>query len=276
MTTDNTRFEQNFDRFFEQFKDAVTVGGTLLEEAEKWTEMLSDDGLRLLWEKLGDEPVFDHDAVTKMIAEGEYKLPVKDMEDDDMDSNFVIWQRGTPRMEVWQWFDERFSEGLVDGTSMDGQRAKVLTSTPAAIAFVEESLRECECEEQSEDEEVLSPDQTLYTAKEARSILAETTDLGEDMNKVIREALDLLIKTKQQEIEHAKFVPKSRPYDAIKDLIEAIQHGVIDPGTVIMYMDGGEVNVEDDNEDGGDILKSHERQVIREFFSLFGIREMKI
>lgn len=247
MTTDNTRFEQNFDRFFEQFKDAVTVGGTLLEEAEKWTEMLSDDGLRLLWEKLGDEPVFDYDAVMKMIEEGEYTLPIEGMTTDDMDSSFVIWERGTPRIEVWQWFDERFSEGLVEGTSMDGQRAKLLTSTPAAIAFVKESLRECDCSSQSEDDKAiedlkygnvesieneydeepeLTPQQTIDLANEAIEALRDSVDMGEDINDIIYDGLQLVIKKSQYEAK--------KPYVTMGDLVEGIQQGFIDPDPALI------------------------------------------
>jgi hypothetical protein len=127
-----------------------------------------------------------------------------------------------------------------------------------------------------DDEDKLSPDQTLYIAKEARSILAETTDLGEDMNGVIEEALDLLISTKEKEIADAAFVPKPQPYTTIKDLIEAVQHGLINPGTIDVYMDAGKVNVMSNEEDEDDIFKSHERQVIREFFALFNIGEMEI
>lgn len=52
---------------------------------------LSQEELSQLWTKLGNIPVND---------------------DETIDELFHIWEAGTPREEVWQWFDQRFEYGL--------------------------------------------------------------------------------------------------------------------------------------------------------------------
>jgi hypothetical protein len=108
-----TTFEENLARFH----SAASHEGEV-QLAREWLCQLDDAGLRLLWDAFGNTPVYDQDAINDM--GDEYDLPVEGMKDDMIDEDFVIWKRGTPRMEIWQWFDERFSEGLVKGSGMYG------------------------------------------------------------------------------------------------------------------------------------------------------------
>ena len=33
-------------------------------------------------------------------------------DDDEIESNFYCWEKGTPNFEIWHWFDEKFPDGL--------------------------------------------------------------------------------------------------------------------------------------------------------------------
>lgn len=40
-------------------------------------------------------------------------IPVDyDKEDEPIDEDFHVWETGTPRMDIWHWFDEKFEKGL--------------------------------------------------------------------------------------------------------------------------------------------------------------------
>lgn len=60
---------------------------TQIAEEKTYTQ----DELSQLWTKLGDTPV---------------------NEEEEIDEPFHLWEAGTPREEVWQWFDQRFDHGL--------------------------------------------------------------------------------------------------------------------------------------------------------------------
>ena len=34
--------------------------------------------------------------------------------DDQIELDFHIWVAGTPKLDIWQWFDEKFEYGLVN------------------------------------------------------------------------------------------------------------------------------------------------------------------
>jgi hypothetical protein len=51
----------------------------------------SQKQLKALWKKFKDIPV--------------------DI-DDRIDVRFHIWNKGTPRMYIWHWFDDKLSEGI--------------------------------------------------------------------------------------------------------------------------------------------------------------------
>ncbi|HCA5182994.1 TPA: hypothetical protein MW242_002618 [Acinetobacter baumannii] len=64
---------------------------------ENELDMLDEAGLDNLWDNLGDIPIND---------------------DDEIESNFHIWQSGTDRFEIWHWFDEKFKDGLASRVGM--------------------------------------------------------------------------------------------------------------------------------------------------------------
>jgi hypothetical protein len=32
--------------------------------------------------------------------------------DDNIDVDFLVWEKGTDRFDIWHWFDEEYSEGV--------------------------------------------------------------------------------------------------------------------------------------------------------------------
>ena len=38
------------------------------------------------------------------------KVPVND--DDRIDEDFLVWEKGTDRFDIWHWFDEEHSKGV--------------------------------------------------------------------------------------------------------------------------------------------------------------------
>lgn len=55
---------------------------------------LSDKRLEILWKQLGDIPINDY---------------------EEIDEDFYIWEKGTNRYDIWQWFDYNHSLGLAKG-----------------------------------------------------------------------------------------------------------------------------------------------------------------
>jgi len=57
-------------------------------------EKLTDKQIEKLWKKFGDVPI---------------------NENDEIDINFHIWEKGVDKIEIWHWFDEQHSLGLAKG-----------------------------------------------------------------------------------------------------------------------------------------------------------------
>lgn len=36
-------------------------------------------------------------------------------DDDEIESDFYCWEKGTPNFEIWHWFDEKLPDGLGKG-----------------------------------------------------------------------------------------------------------------------------------------------------------------
>lgn len=79
---------------FEKYEDCnVSFNSTMdmvVEEAKK-SILLDDKILEFLWERLGDIPVDD---------------------DGCIEEDFMGYETGTDREEIWNWFDENHSEGV--------------------------------------------------------------------------------------------------------------------------------------------------------------------
>ncbi len=66
-----------------------------------------------------------------------------------------------------------------------------------------------------------------------------------------------------------------KEYKTLKDLKEAIDTKKVDPASLTLYLDAGEVMVM--NKEGDEVYTGYERQVITELFELFwGMKHMKI
>lgn len=79
---------------FEKCEDCnISFNSTMdfvVEEAKKKI-LLSDEVLEFLWERFGSIPVND---------------------DGEIEEDFMGYEQGTDREEIWAWFDENYSEGV--------------------------------------------------------------------------------------------------------------------------------------------------------------------
>jgi len=55
---------------------------------------MTDKAVEKLWEKFADTPVNDQ---------------------DEIETDFHIWKKGTNKFDIWHWFDEEYSKGLAKG-----------------------------------------------------------------------------------------------------------------------------------------------------------------
>lgn len=62
-----------------------------LQFEPEWDSEDEDAGFKFLWNRLGDIAIDDNECI---------------------DSDFYIWPEGTPREEIWRWFDSRYSKGV--------------------------------------------------------------------------------------------------------------------------------------------------------------------
>ncbi len=54
-------------------------------------EPLGDKFIEELWKKFSDVPVNNN---------------------DEIDTDFYIWEKGMDKMFIWQWFDQNYTKGL--------------------------------------------------------------------------------------------------------------------------------------------------------------------
>ena len=79
--------------------DSLTSGMTSLQDNILFDKILGggmnrdekDDALEQLWEHFGNVPVTDADTI---------------------DEDFLIWEKGTDRFDIWHWFDGEHSKGV--------------------------------------------------------------------------------------------------------------------------------------------------------------------
>lgn len=62
-----------------------------LHNDPEWDSDVEDAGLKFLWERFGDVAIDDSERI---------------------DEDFYIWPEGTPREEIWHWFDDAHSKGV--------------------------------------------------------------------------------------------------------------------------------------------------------------------
>ncbi len=55
---------------------------------------MADNELAALWQLFSDVPVDNNDCI---------------------EISFHIWEAGTPKLDIWHWFDEKHSLGLAKG-----------------------------------------------------------------------------------------------------------------------------------------------------------------
>ena len=82
-----------------------------------------DKALEVLWDEFGDIP--------------------KDPETEEMEDIFLSFPAGTPRMDIWRWFDERYSKGVAALLYGDGTDR---TAELAALVYRKQLCTECDAE----------------------------------------------------------------------------------------------------------------------------------
>lgn len=86
-----------FDLTFDLSECAEICGGIVdilrdtLHNDPEWDSDVEDAGLKFLWERFGDVAIDDSERI---------------------DEDFYIWPEGTPREEIWHWFDDAHSKGV--------------------------------------------------------------------------------------------------------------------------------------------------------------------
>lgn len=75
--------------------DQLLMMDEIAEHGEEYVMLYDDDALERLWHELGD---------------------VAFIEDEDMElvltSDWLVFEAGTSRYEIWEWFDEHYSGGV--------------------------------------------------------------------------------------------------------------------------------------------------------------------
>lgn len=82
-----------------------------------------DKALEVLWDEFGDIPM--------------------DPETEEMEDIFLSFPAGTPRMDIWRWFDERYSKGVAALLYGDGTDR---TAELAALVYRKQLCTECDAE----------------------------------------------------------------------------------------------------------------------------------
>lgn len=82
-----------------------------------------DKALEVLWDEFGDIPM--------------------DPETEEMEDIFLSFPAGTPRMDIWRWFDERYSKGVGALLYGDGTDR---TAELAALVYRKQLCTECDAE----------------------------------------------------------------------------------------------------------------------------------
>lgn len=52
----------------------------------------------------------EKDKVLEQLWDSFRKVPIND--DDSIDEDFLVWEKGTDRFDIWHWFDEEYAKGL--------------------------------------------------------------------------------------------------------------------------------------------------------------------
>lgn len=53
----------------------------------------------------------EKDCFLKQLWGNFANIPIND--DDKIEEDFYIWEKGTEKMDIWHWFDDNHSKGIV-------------------------------------------------------------------------------------------------------------------------------------------------------------------
>lgn len=88
------------------------------------------------------KPVPQQDQILEELWAAFADVPM-DPETEQMEAPFFIWEAGTPREEIWRWFDERYSKGVAHLLYGDGTDH---TADTAQIMFYKQLCEVCDAE----------------------------------------------------------------------------------------------------------------------------------
>ena len=102
--------------------------------ATKWTQAQYDYALKQLWAELTDIPM--------------------NPDTERMEEQFLHFPAGTEREDIWHWFDERYSKGIVKYSVLNDAQQIFASRYRFALPTAEELQQEIEAERRRiEDEE---------------------------------------------------------------------------------------------------------------------------
>lgn len=70
-------------------------------------------------------------------------IPVNE-DDDTIDEDFYFWSKGTDKMEIWHWFDDRYSKGLAEGLMGLGESEYVTLDIENLQVVIERELKDAD------------------------------------------------------------------------------------------------------------------------------------
>ena len=91
--------------------DMMAAGPVWVKGSEEQTQPQSDDMTRLSWEIQHMDTLAQRDKKLEQAWERFADVPM-DPETEKMEEGFLFFPAGTPREDIWHWFDERHSRGI--------------------------------------------------------------------------------------------------------------------------------------------------------------------
>lgn len=68
-------------------------------------------------------------------------IPVNE-DDDTIDESFYIWNKGTDKMDIWHWFDNKYSKGLAEGLMCLGESDDVTLDVENLQVIIDRELKD--------------------------------------------------------------------------------------------------------------------------------------
>ncbi len=104
---------EELEKMWNEFSKIPLVDGKLNEQFYTWD--IDTNGVKILsWfnQKLPTGILLQNfsQPQLEMLWDDFSDTPTND--DDEIEEDFYCWEKGTDRLEIWHWFDERLPNGL--------------------------------------------------------------------------------------------------------------------------------------------------------------------